>query len=536
MTVRVDQETVFQALLQSGAYPHPVERITVQETHISKVFLTGARVYKIKKAVDFGFLNYATLDRRLHYCRQEVLLNGRLAPSVYLGVTPVTFDGRTVTLQGDGDIVEYAVCMRQLRAEQSLLNRLHAGRVDDKEAAAIVDRLVLFYHQADASPASAAWGALDIIAQNCRDNFSQIFPLVGEEISSRRLTAIEQATDLFLERHGTIFRQRLQDGFIRDGHGDLRCGHIYIEDDIQIIDCIEFDARYRCGDVAADIAFLAMDLDVEGFPQTARTIAESYARRAGDPLLLMLLDFYKCYRAMVRVKVNLLRLQEKGVGTAEAAKLRRHTKRFGELAFAYALCFTRPTVWVFCGLPASGKSTVAADLGNALGIDVLSSDRIRKAIFDLTPEDHRPSAWAEGIYAPGAGRRTYAQMLQEAHEELSRGLSVVLDATFSRGKDRRQALILARDHDANIIFAECRAPEAELRKRLTRREREPGVSDARLDHWKHFQEHYEPIVDMAAPMHMVLDTTRPVEELLLDLMAADTAMRAEQIGRKLKES
>ena len=536
MTVRVDQEIVFKALLQPGVYPHPVERITVQETHISKVFLTGTRVYKVKKAVDFGFLNYATLDQRLHYCRQEVLLNSRLAPSVYIGVTPITYDGRSVVLQGDGDVVEYAVCMRQLPTEHSLLNRLHAGRVDDKQIAAIVDRLVLFYRQADASPASATWGTLDIIAQNCSDNFTQILPLVGEEISSSRLTTIQQATNLFVERHGTIFRQRLEDGFIRDGHGDLRCGHIYIEDGIQIIDCIEFHARYRCGDVAADIAFLAMDLDVEGFPQTARAIAESYARQAGDPLLLILLDFYKCYRAMVRVKVNLLRLHEKGVGTAEAAKLGRHTRRFGELAFAYALCFTRPTVWVFCGMPASGKSTVAVAVGNALGIGVLSSDHIRKTLFRLTPEDHRPTAWAEGIYAPGAGRRTYARMLQEAHEELSRGVSVVLDATFSLDKDRRQALILAHDHDANIIFAECRAPEAELRKRLARREREPGASDARLDHWEHFQEHYEPIVDIAAPMHMVLDTTRPVEELLLDLMSADTAMRAEQIGRKLKES
>jgi uncharacterized protein len=534
MTACVDQEVVFEALTRPETYPHSTDRIAVQETHISKVFLTGTRVYKVKKAVDFGFLNYATLSKRQYFCQQEVLLNRRLAPSVYLEVAAITFDGRKIAVHGDGEIVEYAVCMRQLHAEQSLLNRLHAGRIEKKEVEAVVDRLRAFYLQADASRASAAWGEQDVIRQNCTDNFDRIRPLAGQEISQECLEAVQRATDLFLNREDLIFERRMQQGFVRDGHGDLRCGHIYVDGEIQIIDCIEFDARYRCGDIAADIAFLAMDLDFEGFPGTARTIAESYARQAADPVLLMLLDFYKCYRAMVRIKVNLLRLQEADVGLAEDSKLRRHTRRLGELALAYALCFTRPTVWVFCGLPASGKSTLAKVAAQLLNIDVLRSDRIRKTIFSPALDAHQPSAWADGIYAPEAGQRTYAHLLQQAHDILSRGSSVVLDATFSRSRDRRQALILARDRDATIIFAECRAPEQVIKERLARRDREPGLSDARLNHWKHFQDHYEPITDIAAPMHMVLDTTHTVDELVFELIATGAALRAGQIENKLK--
>jgi uncharacterized protein len=375
-----------------------------------------------------------------------------------------------------------------------------------------------------------------VIERNCADNFETLQGFIGQGIDAEQLHAIRSAAGALLERNRTLFTSRQAQGFVRDGHGDLRCGHIYIEDEIQIIDCIEFDARYRCGDVAVDIAFLAMDLDFEGFPGAARQLVETYAQLAQDPGLLLLIDFYKCYRAMVRAKVNCLRLQDNCLPLGERNTLLRHTRRFVELAFSYAISFSQPTLWVVCGLPAAGKSTLAGRLNELIGCGVLSSDMMRKALFGLEADASAEAHFAAGIYSPAADARTYAKLLLAAQEGLTSGADVILDATFSREAQRSEVIHLADDQSANIIFVECRAPLQVLEERLARRDNVPGVSDARLRHLPELRERYAPFPESSAGLHFRVDTAQPVEPQLLSLLAHVCALRAEQAQKKLIRS
>ncbi len=535
MVTMNSQDSVFKAMVHSGSYPHTVKSIQVRETHISKVFLTGTRAYKIKKAVNLGFLDFTRLADRYRFCVQELNLNRRLTRGVYLEVVPITFDGSRIGVKRGGQVVEYAVCMRQLSADNSMLRLLRAGRLNKRDIARIAEVLHDFYRTAARDAAVAKWGEIDLIGRNCADNFETLKRFVGEGIDGEQLHAIEAAVNAMLERSRAQFIRRQAEGFVRDGHGDLRCGHVYIENEIQIIDCVEFDERYRCGDVAADIAFLAMDLDFEGFPGTARQLVETYAQLARDPGLQVLIDFYKCYRAMVRAKVNCLRLQDNCLPLGERNALLRHTQRFMELAFTYALCFSQPTLWVVCGLPAAGKSTLSRRLEEILGCGVISSDSTRKALFGLEADSAAEAAFGRGIYCPAADARTYAKLLLRAQEGLASGADVILDATFSREEQRNEAIRLANDQGALVIFVECRVADHLLEQRLARRSDMRGVSDARLHHLPELRARYTPFA-ASVGNHFSIDTAQPLEPQLLSLLACQRTLRAENAQKKLIRS
>jgi hypothetical protein len=326
-----------------------------------------------------------------------------------------------------------------------------------------------------------------------------------------------------------LFKQRVNAGKIRDCHGDLRSGHIYFTDDIQIIDCIEFNERFRYSDITSDLAFLIMDLDYEGFPKTARHLLDCYVRYADDPDVFVLIDFYKCYRAFVRAKVNCLRLAGNALGDWEKRRLHRETDRYLDLAYEYAILFTRPTIWVLCGMAASGKSTIATELSRKLGIAVLRSDLIRKDLFGLQPDDFMDVPFEGGIYSKGASSLTYGKLLMLAQEEIAKGASVILDATFSSQHQRCEALRLARDMDANIIFIECTPPIKVRKDRLVKREADVLVSDARIHHFKQFKSQFEPLEDIADEMHIRIDTQKPVKENMAHILSHDYSLLSKVI-------
>lgn len=292
------------ALLKPEAYPDPTSKVELIQTHISWVFLTDRYAYKVKKPVDLGFLNFTTLWRRHYYLKQELMLNRRLCPEIYLAVLPITASSFGVKVGGRGRPLEYIlrmVRMPQARMMDEVADREGLNReIMDR----IIHRLVPFYRQAASGSPINKFGSLKVIAYNHEENFARIKRCVGRLLPREAFEEIRAFARGFLKRHQELFRRRIKEGRIRDCHGDLHMKNICLENSVYIFDCIEFNPRFRYGDVAADIDFLAMDLDFHDFWELSRYFVEGFAAASGDPELLMILDFYKCYRACVRGKIN----------------------------------------------------------------------------------------------------------------------------------------------------------------------------------------------------------------------------------------
>jgi aminoglycoside phosphotransferase family enzyme/predicted kinase len=528
-------EALDAALRDPATYPHPVEEVQVEETHISKVFLTGPFVYKVKKPVDFGFLNFSTLEQRRHWCEQEILLNQRLSHGVYLEVVRITKEAGGFALNGSGEPVEYAVKMRQLPRERQMLELLRRGDLALEMIDDLARVLARFSSSARGGPDIERMGSVDVIRANTEENFSQTEPSVADLLDRDKFLFLRKAVRDFLRRHGDLFQRRVETGRIRDGHGDLRLDHIYFEDGIQIIDCVEFNERFRQEDVTADLAFLAMDLDARGCGHLGWRLVRTYAEAAGDPEVYILLDFYKCYRANVRCKVDCLRLAEGGLGAQEMREIRRRARRYFDLAAGYAAAFSRQTLWVVCGLSASGKSTIADEMATRLGARVHRSDVARKRLFGMAPHEPAPAEFGEGIYTAGATGKTYEILLREVREELGRGNSTIADATFGRRTYRDHVRQIARELEANLMFVECISPEPILRARLADRREGGLITDARLRHFEAQRRAFEAMDELPESMHIRVGTDAPLAQSLL-VVFSETYLRQIRLARQARRA
>jgi aminoglycoside phosphotransferase family enzyme/predicted kinase len=514
------QADIFQAMARPDFYPHTVSRVEQKETHASRVFLTGHFVFKVKKAVDLEFLDYTSLDKRKFYCHQETLLNRRLSQDIYIGVVPIFFNTGCYSMEGPGQVIEYAVKMRQLPEQCSMMQLLRRGKIDRQAARQLALKLAEFYNQASTGEEINVFGASEVIRTNCEENFLQTDRFVGNMLDKQMHHKISTATHSFFEKRKALFDERVKTGKIRDCHGDLRSGHIYWTDTIQVIDCIEFNERFRYSDTVSDMAFLIMDMEFENLPEIGHHLLDCYVQNTDDPGAYLLVDFYKCYRAMVRAKVNCIRLENRSLGQREKIKLRRETDRYLELAYHYAKVFTHPTIWVICGMVASGKSTIATEIAGRLGVGVLSSDLIRKDLFGLQPEDSRDLPFEEGLYTKSASSLTYNKLFKLAREEIANGLPVVLDATFSSKLKRKEILHTARDEQVNIFFVESTAPDKVIKDRLMLREGRNTVSDARLHHFEQFKSRFEPLTELNREIHVSIDTQLPVKENIVRILSS----------------
>jgi aminoglycoside phosphotransferase family enzyme/predicted kinase len=508
-------------MTQPAFYPHPVSSVEIRETHISKVFLTGETVYKIKKAVKYEFLDYLSLKQRKHFCHREIELNRRLAADVYLDVVTITRGNDRYCLNGPGRPVEYAVVMRQLPEERSMRQLLLRKKIGPRQIENLAHRLVEFYQSAASGPAIDPYGSIKTISENCEGNFQTLTEIEEDTVDAHQLQIIRAATRSFLLRRRAIFEDRLKAGRIRDCHGDLRCGHIYFDAEIQIIDCIEFNDRFRYSDVVCDLAYLIMDLESEGFPGVANDLLDAYVRFSGDGNLFVLLDFYKCYRAMVKSKISFIDAQGMPPGQYQKKRLEGEAQKFLSLAYTYAIRFTRPTIWIVFGLPAAGKSTIAARLSSILHVDLMRSDQVRKEIFGVAPDGDAVGPFEEGIYSPGSTALTYGKLFLSAQEIVKKDRSVILDATFSRRHQRQEALQLARDLDANILFIECFATTKCIRDRLKKREPGASLSDARVHHLNDLLDGFEPVDDISDELHLHIHTEKTVEHSIQQILAHD---------------
>ena len=526
-------ERLCRAMARPDFYPHTVSGIEKRETHISVVFLTGDFVYKLKKPVDFGFLDYTDPKTRRRMCEVEVKLNQRLSSGVYLGVTALNGEDDEFRMEEGGEAVEYAVRMRQLPDGAALSCMIAEGRVAPGDMELLGACLARFYQTAERGEQIESYGRKQVIEFNTEENFRQLGSFVGELLDKERFEFIAQASRGFLGNRGGLFERRIEEGRICDGHGDLRAEHVYFLDRIQIIDCVEFSDRLRYGDSGVDLAFLHMDLERLGRPDLSLAMLRGYTESSRDFSLYTVLDFYSCYRALVKTKVTCLSAGGPGQNSI-SREMKAYAAEYFALAFSFAVRFARPALYVLCGLPGSGKSAWAKRVADTFEVSVFRSDEVRKDLPEYG--DHSgPVAFGTGIYKPQARKRAYARLLAAAQGELKKGCSVVLDATFSKRKWREEAVRLAGDLDATVLFIECASSPGVLLERLGRREGKPAKSDARPLHLPRLLEEFEDLDELSAERRIRIDTEAPVDtnlsSLLSDIYSKKRAQVEQIIGR-----
>jgi uncharacterized protein len=480
---------LIEQLRRPEAYPHPADDFRLHQTHISVVFLAGSFAYKVKKALDLGFLDFTTLELRLHFCREEVRLNRRLAPDIYLGVVPVTHGPEGLRFGGEGEAVEWAVKMRRLPPDATLLGDLQRGSLEKGILDGLARRLAGFHREADQGPEISRYGRYEVVAGNARENLSQAESQVGRTLSPEVYRRLNDALERSLSDLRPLVEARARRHVPRDTHGDLHLDHVYLfpeqppPGDLVIIDCIEFNERFRHADPVSDMAFLAMDLIHHGRRDLEEAFSEAWFRASGDEEGRALLPFYRSYRAAVRGKVR-------GMVTGdEVSDDERQAARIGSRSH-WLLALSelespdrRPGLVLVMGLPGTGKSTVARGVAREAGFRLLSSDRTRKSLAGLGEEARAGADFGEGIYTREWSDRTYDALLAKVEEGLFRGERVVVDATFREEARRERFLEVARSHAVRALAVECSAPPDVVRDRLT--ERTGGPSDA---DWKVYLE------------------------------------------------
>jgi aminoglycoside phosphotransferase family enzyme/predicted kinase len=468
--ITMDLPELIAALSRPEAYPHPAPDVQVRHTHISVVFLAGPAAYKVKKPVRLAFLDFSTLEKRRHFCEVEVRLNRRLALAVYRGVVPITREPSGLKVGGQGEVIEWAVRMDRLPEEATLEKRLERGEVGQPVLQALARRVATFHAGLPPCPDSQGFAGFAAVARNARENLTQAAPQVGLTLSravhDRLTTLLEEE----LTARGMLIEDRARRGVPRDTHGDLHLDHVYLlGDDLVIIDCIEFDARFRIADRVSDMAFLVMDLLFHGRPDLADLFADAYFQATADAEGRALLPLYTSYRAAVRAKVEGLELTETEVPEAErsAALLRARAHWLLALGVLETPAW-RPALVLVAGLPGTGKSTLAGALGRQAGFEVIRSDAVRK---DLAGDLQRAER-----YSPDWNRRTYAECLRRAEAFLFEGRRVLVDANFRRREQRQPFQKLAARSAVPALLLVCRAVPDVIRQRL--QQRQGDVSDA----------------------------------------------------------
>lgn len=503
---------LIEALHDPGAFPHRPTEVGLLQTHISLLFFAGERVYKVKKPVDMGFLDYTTIDKRKHFCEEEVRLNRRLSPDVYLGVVRIVEDQhggirivRDETDQREEErTIDYAVEMVRLPEDRMLPALIERDEVGEREMRAIAELLVDFHARCPTGPDVDQHATVESLRQQARDNFEQLRRLANTvDLPAEVIGHVECWCDGFISDHRALIEKRIECGRVREGHGDLHAGNICLLDDdtngIVIYDCIEFTPKFRCRDVAGELGFLAMDMDYRGHRELGRMLVKHYAERANDSEMLTLLDFFKVHFAIVRSKVSVLKALEDEVDPAERREAAAEARRYLFLAAGYTIA---PAIIVMCGLPATGKSTVARALAAPLGATVLRTDEIRKHLAGVAST----ARGDESLYTNEVTDRTYAQLASQTRKLITAGRSVVADATFASSRRRKALIQIARDGGVPWAVVHTTASDQTVRRRMAARATDRcEVSDADWVVYQRMREHFQP-PDEVGPEHCVTVT------------------------------
>lgn len=522
-------------LARPQAYPFAVDNIEIRQTHISMVFLAGPFAYKVKKPVKLPFLDFSTLEQRKFFCDEEVRINRRLAPDVYLGVVQISQTSQGLCFEGSGPVLDWAVKMSRLPEHATFDVRLEQDTLTSADVMQLAERIAQFHQESPRDASGLRFGKFENIARDIRDNLAAAEQQVGRTLTRAVYDRLRRVTDDVLVTLRETIERRASLGFIRELHGDLHLDHVYLfpdrpqPHDFVIVDGIEFNAAFRWIDVVADMAFCVMDFVMHGRRDFARQFAESYFARTNDEEGRRLLPLYTSYRAAVRAKVESITSNEPEVGREHQAVASQQARAHWLIALGeLESSAQRPALLLVSGLPGTGKSTVARALSAAANFQVIRTDVVRKELAGITDEVTQQSTSSgiqQGLYSPEWTERTYAECLRRAEDELCDGGRVIVDATFLQDSFRQQFADLAKRLGVPIVWLVCEVPVDVARQRIE--SRQGDASDADWTVYQHAEAQWEPPCDSSRRMVRYLDTTGNVDEVTT---RAVSLLRAEDLA------
>ncbi len=503
---------LIDSLSDPSLYPGSVDKVEVIQTHISVVFIAGDFVYKIKKPLNLGFLDYTTLDKRRFFCNQEVILNSRFSEGIYLDVVNIYRRNSSLSLSGPGQVFEVAVLMKKIPQERILKRLLLNDELNDEHLTRLAVRLNGFHQSASKSHHISQFGIPEVIHRNLKENFEQVQNFTDVTIETKLLDEISSGSFEFLGKYLPNFKDRVKKGFIRDLHGDLHSEHIVFMDDVMLVDCIEFNDRFRYSDVVSDIAFLLMDMDYLGFPALSTKLHNNYSNRCEDEFECGLYRFYKSYRAFVRAKVNSFTLNEPEISQEALDQAKRCAQEYFRLSAWYLRSETRPCLFVMCGLMGSGKTFMAKKLAHRTGAVVVRSDVVRKELVGVGLSERHFENYSEGIYSSDVTDQTYCRILEIASENIRNGCSVILDASFGGFERRESARKLASELGARFFVIQITAPDDVIKTRLDDRVRtSDDPSDGRWELYHQQKFHFDEMNACESGHFLVYDSSKHSE-------------------------
>ena len=496
-------------------YPHEVDQVRLLETHISWVLLTGSYAYKIKKPVKYSFVDFSTLEKRQWFCEEEVRLNRRLAPDVYLGVVPITGSPTSPEIEGQGAPFEFAVKMKQFSAQQEIHHILRDEAQGEKLISQLADSIATFHSQVEKAGEYSLYGSPDDVLKAINECFDELPAHLLSQTSQKSLTAINRWLQTEWTKVSDIVLQRKHDGFFRECHGDLHLGNITtFEGHVCVFDALEFEPRLRWIDVMSEIAFLVMDLEKHGYLELATVFLNRYLELTGDYTGLRVFRLYQAYRALVRAKVAGLRLAQLAERSQEENSQEKNSAKeelnaYMELASRFIEC-PKPALILMHGVSGTGKTTVSTEIIKTLGSIRIRSDVERKRLF-AEPAKHTEEVSQEtALYHADMTRHTYDRLRDLAETLIQAGFVVVVDATFLQHDQRESFSKLSDQLGCGLFITDVFAPNSVVKERIQRRSVEGhDVSDATVDIMERQQEHKELFTEEEEPHVMRVNSTDP---------------------------
>lgn len=496
-------KTLINSLMNPDVYPHPCASVELIETHISWVLLTGLRAYKIKKPVDLGFVDFTTLKKRHDFCHDELRLNQRLAPHLYLDVVTITGSVESPEINGTGPVIDYAVCMLQFSQDQ-LLDRLPDSELTKARISRLADQCATFHQQADVAGPESPFGTPDAVWKPVQDNFDVLQQ--DEQCLSADISALKDRAGTQFRHLKEVFTERKHQTMIRECHGDLHLSNMFLhQDEFVVFDGIDFSESLRWIDVMNDIAFLIMDLENHESHHSAGRFLNRWLERTGDYAGLAVLPFYCAYRAAVRAKINVIRQHQPGLSASEQQHAAENCQRYLKQALQYTTTHP-PVLNITMGVSGSGKTTVTQQMIENYRLIRVRSDVERKRLHGLEMEQSSGSDQKAKIYSAQATAATYERLAELTEIIIKSGFSVVVDATFLRRAERAGFSRLADQLGVTFRIITCDADEQTLRERIhKRRTEQTDASEADTAVLESQLQHQEPL--SAEEQHKAVSAT-----------------------------